>query len=456
MIPIKQTKKGNPEKYGDYAYDICFRSITENITVPVVKVGTSQATNYTVRDTKENREKLELFHRQVHGSREEIKDSLGISLDASPGKFVMGNIGKPTQLGDKVTFNLQTVHMVKGAPEKAYSFMGVEDTPCAVFTSGKQLRTVVWNNLSQKVSEQEYPEFHYSLQQYFKGTDATKISWQKLVPSSAKKEFAKYLGELIVGLSVLENAQNLTGFPSPGKQVKEFVVPLQDSFPVIDSVLIMKDNTTIPISSKSGQGAAASFFTGIFSNIMKNPSLLGSNDSYLKKIREYAVNIGMLGNSKLKSKELVYEIGVRDLLKVPKTMVSDSFSVFQEFKKAGHGKYDDPGIQETYNRLVKKMEEQHDATAEKSLDVSTTVFFCKNIASSLQNDPESMKIMYNILGGKGYYQANMNLPKLEKGNIEISFVAAGKAKLLLVGNKSPYTDIDAQNGLVNYVLKKEG
>ena len=61
MIPIKQTKKGNPEKYGDYAYDICFRSITENITVPVVKAGTSQATNYTVRRSEEHTS--ELSHR---------------------------------------------------------------------------------------------------------------------------------------------------------------------------------------------------------------------------------------------------------------------------------------------------------------------------------------------------------------------------------------------------------
>jgi hypothetical protein len=454
MQPIKQTKKGNPEKYGDYAHDICMRSISEGVSVPVVKPGGSQAIMYVVKNTKENLKMLQTFHHHVHGTREEIKRSLSMAMDATPNKFVMGNIGKPTKLGDKVTFNLQSVHMVKGAPTMSMNLMGFTNVECATFSTAQKLRTIMLSNFKNKVSKTEFPEFYHSVEQYLLQDDVTRINWQTLVPTSAKNEFGKYLGELLIGLSVLENARNITGVnPFSGKRIKSFLVPLDDAFPTIDSFFITTDDEYIPISSKAGVGAAASFFTGIFSTIMKNPGVLGRQTSYLKTMYDYAISMGMRTDSSVKSKELVYEIGVRDILKLSKTSVPDTYKVYEEFKKEGHGKYSDNTVALVYKELVKKIKEERDVTAERNIDASTTVFFCKMIARNLSEDVASMDIMKNILGGKNYYQANLNTQKLDKGELSFNILKSGESILELTGTKSPYSDITAANGLINYKLK---
>lgn len=453
MQPIKQTKKGNPEKYGLYAHDLCVRSMTERESVPVVKPGTSAPAQYLVENTPDNKKQLQQFHTWVQGSKEEIKNALSITLAASPHPFRMGDIGKPTKIGDKVTFNLQSVHMVKGAPQQSMNLMGFQDVPCAVFTDAASLRKTMLTNFKTKVSETQFPEFYYSVEKYLLQDDASKITWQTLVPASAKAEFGKYLGELLIGISVLEKASNITGTnPFLGKRIKQFVVPLDDAFPTIDSFFITTDDTYIPISSKAGKGAAASFFTGIFSTIMKNPSVLGRKKSYLKTIYDFATSMGMRTDSSLKSKELVYEIGVRDVLKIPSSVVPDTYTVYEEFKKPGHGKYADKGVQKAYNALVKKIKEERDTTAERNIDASATVFFCKMIARELSEDKESMAIMKNILGGKNYYQANLNTSKLDKGELTFNIVKSGESILELTGTKSPYSDITAANGLLNYKL----
>ena len=454
MQPIKQTKKGNPEKYGDYAHDLCMRSISEGVAVPVVMPGGSQATQHTVKNTKDNLTLLATFQRLVHGSREEVKQSLSIILDATPKKFAMGNVGKPTKLGDKVTFNLQSVHMVKGAPTTTMNLMGFTDVECAVFSTAQELRTTMLKNFKTKVSKTEFPEFYHSVETYLSDDDASHITWQTLVPASAKNEFGKYLGELLIGISVLEKSRNITGTnPFSGKRITQFLVPLDDAFPTIDSFFITSNDDYIPISSKAGVGAAASFFTGIFSTIMKNPSVLGRTSSYLKKIYDYAVSMGMRTDSALKSKELIYEIGVRDVLKLSKTAVPDTYKVYEEFKKTGHGNYSDKSVTLAYKELVKKIQEERDTTAERNIDASATVFFCKMIARNLSEDETSMDIMKNILGGKNYYQANLNTHKLDKGELSFNIVKSGESILELTGTKSPYSDITAANGLINYKLK---
>jgi hypothetical protein len=63
-----------------------------------------------------------------------------------------------------------------------------------------------------------------------------------------------------------------------------------------------------------------------------------------------------------------------------------------------------------------------------------------------------MDIMKNILGGKNYYQANLNTNKLDKGELTFNIVKSGESILELTGTKSPYSDITAANGLLNYKL----
>jgi hypothetical protein len=63
-----------------------------------------------------------------------------------------------------------------------------------------------------------------------------------------------------------------------------------------------------------------------------------------------------------------------------------------------------------------------------------------------------MNIMKNILGGKSYYQANLNTAKLDKGELAFNILKSGETTLEIIGTKSPYSDITAANGLINYKL----
>jgi hypothetical protein len=457
MQPIKQTKKGNPEKYGDYAYGVCYRSITDNTPVKVVKVPTSQAHDFQVLDTKKNRDTLEKFLQDVHGTREEIILSLSLVMDATPHKFCMGNIGKPTILGDgdKVRFNLQSVHMVAGAPTVEINLMGFENVKCAVFTSAKQLRETILDNFLKKVGE-EHADFRTSVKEYFEGDDTRTVNWLPLVSDSAKQEFSKYLGELLIAIGLFENKINMTGYnPFAGKRITKFYVPLKDSFPMVDSIFYTQDKKFIPISSKSGGGAAPSFFTAVFTTILNNPSLVNTSNSYLKKMYEYAKGINMTSEATLKTKQLVYEIGVRDILKIPSTVIPKSYSVYEEFKKYDPGEYSTP-VTVAYEALVREIDERQDRTSKLNIDNSTTVFFCKVIADNLQNDTKSMEIMHNVLGGKNFYQANIDLTRLKKGELHFALIKAGDAKIKITGRKSAYTDLDAKQGFVNFTLEKIG
>jgi hypothetical protein len=64
-----------------------------------------------------------------------------------------------------------------------------------------------------------------------------------------------------------------------------------------------------------------------------------------------------------------------------------------------------------------------------------------------------MEVMLEILSGKNYWQANLNMSSWDKGDVKFSLVNSGKSKLEIIGNKAAMTDLDATQGMINYVLK---
>ena len=101
------------------------------------------------------------------------------------------------------------------------------------------------------------------------------------------------------------------------------------------------------------------------------------------------------------------------------------------------------------------MKSVDDQTALRNLDSSTTVFFSKMIAEGLNTDAGSFEIAKKIIGGKKYYQANMNVRALKnEGRIHFDMVQSGETSIVFIGTKSPYTNIEASQGTVNYELKR--
>jgi hypothetical protein len=83
---------------------------------------------------------------------------------------------------------------------------------------------------------------------------------------------------------------------------------------------------------------------------------------------------------------------------------------------------------------------------------SITGYFTRTIATDLNNCPNSIEFLKELIAGKKFYQANLNIQKWMKGEVEYNYVSSGKVNLKIFGDKSPLTDITAKQGLVNYLL----
>jgi hypothetical protein len=370
----------------------------------------------------------------------------------------LDDLAKPRE-GGVIDLQLQSVFLVKGAREQTIDIMGYTDVKCAVFKTGKELRSSIISNLTKNKLLDTVPAFKKSMITYFESGTPAQIKWMGTVSDGEKAQFAKYVGELVIGLVLLEKKIDAISGTNPfrGKIVKEFIVPLSDSFPGADSIFRLSDGTLIPVSSKADAGAKASFFANILSPLFDHPEYLGTKKSTIKDLYAAAKKAGVSTSAEASrsAKSVVYEYGVRNILGMKETDIKNSYQVFEEFKKYDDlTKYSAP-VRTAYNKLKNEMKAVDDITALKNLDSSTTVFFSKMIADRLNKDANSLDVVMKILGSKRYYQANMDVSSLKRnGAIKFTMVLSGEAKINFIGTKSAYTNLEASQGTVNYELKR--
>ena len=388
-----------------------------------------------------------------------VKAWLPVKYESKTYLCDIDSLAKPKESG-RIDLGIQTSNMIEGEPIKKLDVFGQKDVDCIVFTSAKKLAEVCHRNASKNLLLKQSPNFKKSLLDYFDTDkfDPSQIKWYGSISDKERAEF-KYIGEISIAMCLLDgkkSQQYIKGDnPFAAASIKSVIFPVSQSFTGVDSIVELADGTMLPVSSKAGEGAAASFFANLFSKVIENPKY-APNGSVLKKILDAATRIGINQASlKTKSKRLVYEYGVRDILKVSKTQLSDSYTLFEEFKaKDGISKYSTE-VRSVFQKLQAKMKQLKDATALKNLDSSTTVFFSKMIAEELNNDSASIKAIEKILGAKGYYQVNLNMKELSSGKIRFSVVKSGEGSVKIIGTKSAYTNIDASQGTVNYILERE-
>jgi hypothetical protein len=75
------------------------------------------------------------------------------------------------------------------------------------------------------------------------------------------------------------------------------------------------------------------------------------------------------------------------------------------------------------------------------------------MADRLNSDGKSVEAMIEILAGKNFWQANLDIMEWKKGNIKYRMVSSGKASVQIIGSKSAIDDIDAKQGMVNYEVR---
>lgn len=358
----------------------------------------------------------------------------------------------------KVDLGLQTGNLLAGATIKKLDVFGQTDVECAVFPRASIIADLCVKNLKNNTMLAKMVDFRKSLLNYFEDiTDPSTIKWFGSVDTKELAEF-KYLGEICVGLCLMKGKKNspyMTGDPVfSGASVKNMIYPMSQSFTGVDSIVELRDGTMIPISSKAGKGAAASFFANVFTKVLENPTKYAPTGSVLAHLVSASKGAGVDANGlKTKAKKVVYEFGVRKILGVDKRQLSDANTVYEEFvAKDGVNNYS-PSVRAVYSLLEQKMETLEDQTSLRNLDSSTTVFFSKTIADMLNNDKKSMNVINTVLGTKGYYQVNLDMKQLKDGKVRFSVINAGGSDVKIIGTKSSYSDITAKQGTVNYILE---
>ncbi len=183
------------------------------------------------------------------------------------------------------------------------------------------------------------------------------------------------------------------------------------------------------------------------------PSKTLSN-SPLKELVKVAESLGVTvaiakkGGPKGKAKPIIYEYGIRKLLKFSKAQIRDPYNDVYEPLRQGKAT-------PTTRKVVAAIEKYSgvDAVVVKNLPKSVTAFFCREIAKEFNASKGANEDMAKILAGKNYWQANLNDRKWFDGDVDYRMTNSGKVKINVIGSKAPTTDIVASQGLINYFME---
>lgn len=323
-----------------------------------------------------------------------------------------------TALGENTTFNY-----------------GGREVAVVKFTSADKIRDSILQGLeSSPLLGEAYKEM---VEPFF---DTGKIEWAPDVPQAVVSKLGVYIGEVLIGWVALARKQPKYFRRNPFLGTpKAFYLPTDPSFSGVDSFIEVADGSYYGISSKFGRGAKASLFTNLLKvGIEKESSL---RPSVFKDICKVARNNLKYTNSK----SIVYAYGIRNILKLNSSIIPNPDVVYQQAYANKPGKE----LTATTAAIIKIGTSQD---IKSKLPASVSAFFTRTMADMLNKDKESLNQIEEILTGKEYWQANLNIADWRKGTVSFSFVKASKAVVKIFGNKSAIGDISAKQGWINYEL----
>lgn len=338
--------------------------------------------------------------------------------------------------------------ILKGKLEKI-DFAG-QKVECRTFTSVDKMKESIIYGL--KKNPKIPPYIVETFEQYLckscvGGFD--KIRWSSAMPDNELNQLGKYAGEVITGLIAMGGPRT-SYLPNIIKtdKVAKFCVPTDPAFTGIDVVLLMKDGTIYPISNKYGAGAAASFFANVLPKCMEYYRSL--DKSPIKDFAKYALarcSPEAMSRRGAPAKQVLYDYGIREVLGLGKNLVPETYEVYRSIKS---GKYSPEA------HIVMEAIKEYKGVSPKVTELlpkSTTAFFSRTVADLLNKDKKSQDEMKRVLAGKNYWQANLIIAEWEGGRVKYKFLNSGNIKLKLIGSKSAIGDIDASQGMLNYIMQ---
>tara|TARA_Y100000310_G_scaffold339687_1_gene433136 strand:+ start:770 stop:2098 length:1329 start_codon:yes stop_codon:yes gene_type:complete len=318
-----------------------------------------------------------------------------------------------------------------------------------ILTTSKDIAAATMRGLKKNPNVNE--KIIEVMENYFAQTDPTTINWGTEIPRSHIDELGVFIGEILIGYIAFKNGGKKSIVPNIiTKKPKVFVLPDDPSFPGIDSLIELNDGTMVPISSKFGVGAKASFFSNLLPKAMN--TIGNIKPSTILKIAKVTNKLGLTADNlekKKGAKDILYHFGVNEILGIKTDKALD---IFQDINKNGKTqKFKNPLTMKVL--LAIQNQKGLDPRIKKGLPFSVTAFFSRTIAAMLMANKPSMDEMKRILSGKNFWQANLNITVWRKGNILFKMTTTKKVELKIIGSKSSIDDISGKQGMLNYELQ---
>jgi hypothetical protein len=324
--------------------------------------------------------------------------------------------------------------------------------PVATFTSAAMIKKSIIEGCA---SASQLGKGVASVFEDFFAAPRSGLDWRG-IDMAVRKKLGVYVGELLVGWVLLGNKAGVLSIQSPLKgRPTAFHVPTDPAFRGVDSFLEMQDKSFYGISSKYGVGAKASFFGNLLVPARELDAQHKLQPGVLKNIVAAAA-----GHTEKDSRTIVYAYGVRYILKIPASQLSDAgieAAALQIIagKKSPEVATIQAAIQSWYaNSKNTGLAQNINPQIKDALPLSITAFFNQVIAAQINQSKADLAALHTILVGKDYWQANLKNALWEKdqGQLGFSFLSTKSAKVRIIGSKAPITDPAAKQGWVNYEL----
>ena len=374
------------------------------------------------------------------------KGKIKVLFNSKPIIITFANIRKPATTGGE-QLSIQAAKLVQTAPVKTIT-IGNKKFPATVFYNSTELSNTLYSGIQMIKTIPD--DLKNILLVYLSSGQYNLIDWGDYSNNQFKGEIAKYLGELMIGLTVMSGQKSLTGSNPFKHKITEFIVPTDSSFVGIDSMFKTIKGEIIPISSKSAKGAPASFYA----NVM--PELIKDGMNIPNGILKFMVDIAKRNN--FKNLEFLYNVGIglmkKELNNHPlgKEILKNPYSLYTNVRTGKMGEKEDYLISVISDGkqwpVMKNMK-----NIISKLPNSLTYFLCQNIAELMNKDKKCLETITKTLGSKNFYQANLNLTKFKKtGIVEFKMVHSGGGTLKIMQGKGSMQSIKAEQGRLSYMI----
>lgn len=392
------------------------------------------------KDRAKRLEILKSIQKLFPNSRLKVTTSQSAELELSPSVLVVVKPSKEAG-GSTELLGIQTSKLLAGAPKERIEWNGLTFDAFA-FRNHRTLEQVIVNGLRRN---SKVPPFLANFfDELFRKGNYSKFVWPAQIEQYQKNEAAKYIGELLLGVTCMSSHAGII-HPTLAREgaIEAFFLPTASQFAAIDSLILLKSGKWVPISNKAGLGAAASIFANILPKGLEYYSSL--RDSKFRRLVELAKKANITKPERAGT-ELVYLYGCREILGISEKLIQNPLHVQKQILE---GKFLSPEVVEVTARV---QERTNNPFVIQNLPHSITGYFTREIADQLNKDAESTSQMVNILSGKEYYQVNLNVQRWNAGSVDFKSKRTDSVSIKFTGNKAAYTNAYAKQGLVNFVL----